>query len=492
MRRFDTKLHRWATTTALMVLVTFAALPAESASAQGLSAHQSGLAPTVSNVHVDVASSTTVTVVATVNPEGSPTTIVVTYGANGALIERTPVLGVGAGTTPQSVNIPVRGLSPGVTYAAQLEATNAVGVTPSSQVPFSTSSASGTGPSGPGGAVSSSLVSRLPVAGPPGSPDGLSGVSCWSSGCWAVGVQGASPSSDRPLVERWTGRGFVAAAAPPGAGAALYSVSCPGPEGCVAVGRAAPNVYAAEVVHGRWREIPAPSPRTANGDILTAVSCVSLHYCWAVGYTDGASTGMSTLFELWNGRTWRVAATPPARTSMLNAVSCTSQSDCWAAGGSNAFPQLGSPLLEHWNGHSWTITNLTQPSLRPGQIDTVGCRGASSCWAVVATTRTNQVVHDVNGSWAIVPSGVVMREPGVNAMTCASAATCWFVGNEMSVALWSPSGWTPAQLLWTVGGGLRAVSCLASGECVAVGLSMNYHTDATASMRATAYLLRTT
>jgi len=496
MRKAGAVLHRRSVGATLSVLLAFTLTPALTASAQGRSAHQTGSAPSVNNIQVDVSSSTSVIVVAAVDPNGLETTYDVKYGANGSFGESTPELAAGSGTTVESVSVPLGGLSPGVTYEAQLEATNAAGSTLSAVVPFSTTSSgagpSGPGPSGPGGNTVSPLVSPLTVLGTAGSPDALIGVSCWSSGCWAVGARGASLSSDRPLVERWTGRGFAPAAPPSGAGAALYSVSCPSAVGCVAVGRQAPNVYAAEWVEGRWRQLAVPSPRTPNGDILTSVSCVSLRYCWAVGYTDGSSTGMAALFELWNGRTWHVAGAPHPPTSMLNAVSCISQSDCWAGGASDAFPQAGSPLLEHWNGRVWTLASLAVPSLKMQGIATVGCTAASSCWAVVGATRSNRVVHEVNGRWVLVSNDAVIDESGGNAVACASASTCWFVGYGMSVVRWGSMGWTTGQQLFNVGGGLRGVSCLATGECVAVGVAMNFHTDAPSSMRASAYLLRST
>ncbi len=494
MRKSGAVLHWRLVGATLSVVLALTLTPAMTASAQGRSAHQAGSAPSVDHIQVDVTSSTSVIVLAAVDPEGLPTTYVVKYGTNGSFGQNTPELAAGSGTTVESVSVPVSGLSPGVTYDAQLEATNAAGSALSAVVTFSTASSgpgsSGPGSSGPGGNTVSPLVSPLPVLGTADTADGLIGVSCWSSGCWAVGVRGASLSSDRPLVERWTGHGFVPGTPPPGAGAALYSVSCPSGVGCVAVGRQAPNVYAAAWVEGRWRQLAVPSPRTPNGDILTSVSCVSLRYCWAVGYTDGMAAGMAALFELWNGRMWHVVGAPTPPTSMLNAVSCLSQSNCWAGGAFDAFPQVGSPLLEHWNGRSWTLANSVFPSLNPGGITAVGCTATSSCWAVEETTRLSRIAHQVNGRWVLVGNDAVIDESGANAVTCASASSCWFVGNGMSTVLWGPSGWTTGQQLFSVGGGLRGVSCLATGECVAVGVAMNVHTDAPSSMRASAYLLR--
>ena len=473
-----------------MALVSGVAIPASPAFAPGRVAHQAGLVPMVADIHVAVMSSTSVVVDAVVNPEGSDTTYYVTYGVGSAFSSSTPVLNAGAGTSGVLVSAPLEGLKSATTYVAELVATNAFGTVKSGEVPFSTTSGAGSAP-GPGSRPSptSTLGSPLAVLGTNAGPTGLSGVSCWATGCWAVGERGDSLATDRPLVARWSAGGFTSAPAPAGPGASLYSVSCPGSDGCVAVGRAAPNAYSAELTQGRWRSLATPSPRTLRGDILKSVSCVSMSYYWAVGFTDGFSTGMAALVEMWNGRGWRVVATPRVGTSLLNAVSCVSRVDCWAGGAASAFPAIGWPLFEHWNGRTWTVVHGVASLLASGVVNAVDCYDAVSCWAAVATPRSNRVVRAVDGRWGLVVGTAALDEAGATAVACSALTACWFVGYGMFAGLWSPTGWTSGELMGHAGGGLLATSCLASGECVAAGTTMNIRTDSPSSMRSVAYVL---
>ena len=113
------------------------------------------------------------------------------------------------------------------------------------------------------------------------------GVSCWSSGCTAVGETSDTPSAYASLAfaESWNGRkwalqGPVGAGDPPNAGAAWTAVNCHSAISCVAVG------------------------------------------AWA---NENVNETPATLVSTWNGRTWaqQPSPNPGHSTNLLNGIACT-------------------------------------------------------------------------------------------------------------------------------------------------------------------------
>ena len=90
---------------------------------------------------------------------------------------------------------------------------------------------------------------------------------------------------------------------------------------------------------------------------------------------------------------------------------------------------------EHWNGTTWTIAAVPTPAgAKTGQLSSVSCRSASSCYAVgVASTAsaTKTLVEHWSGShWSIVPSASPSgaSSASLNGVSCPSASTCLAVG----------------------------------------------------------------
>jgi hypothetical protein len=127
---------------------------------------------------------------------------------------------------------------------------------------------------------------------PRGSLDGfLDGVSCTAANaCTAVGYD--ERSRQLPLAERWNGHRWAVertAAPPSGESGSFASVSCAGPNNCVAVGRVQENPLQdkllAERWNGwRWAVQTTPTPVGATLASLLGVSCSSVFTCEAVGY----------------------------------------------------------------------------------------------------------------------------------------------------------------------------------------------------------------
>jgi hypothetical protein len=171
---------------------------------------------------------------------------------------------------------------------------------------------------------------------------------------------------------RWDGSTWVSVPMPTaGPSAVLASLSCPSPAFCVAVGftHSPGRQYVAgledgepttravvEVWNGtRWTIQPTPLA-SVRGSVLSGVSCVSNHYCLAVG-----SSAIEASFAVaWNGTRWRRLALPAIRFGpSLAAVSCPAVNACRAVG-SYDIKETGEavlhPLAARWLGRRWTVT----------------------------------------------------------------------------------------------------------------------------------------
>lgn len=198
----------------------------------------------------------------------------------------------------------------------------------------------------------------------------LSDVSCVrSSFCMAVG------GSFLGVIERWNGRRWrlVTTGRFP-----LDSVSCASAARCMAVGDTGPWAWNGR----RWRPVRPATPAGSESVRLHDLSCPAAARCIAVGdyFTGTRFTKNFTLAEEWNGRRWRILATPnPGNDTFdtLAAVDCAGPSSCIAVG--RYFDNSGGHnLAERWNGRAW------QPQTPPGPTGLldVSCPAAAWCMAV--------------------------------------------------------------------------------------------------------------
>ena len=223
----------------------------------------------------------------------------------------------------------------------------------------------------------------------------LNGVSCvTATTCFAVG-EGSTGRPLAPvttLTERWNGRSWTVIPSPNPTGAKnshLKAVSCTGAKNCLAVGRSAKTKTSGAALVERWNGtkwsiIATPNP-TRTG--LGGLSCVTATFCMAVGTQAGDPAGIvtHTLAERWNGAKWSIVPSPNphVNTIVLDGVSCTSPTNCSAVGYYDV-PKLetSDTLVEHWDGKTWKI--IASPNAAGGASSLVGvsCPTALSCIAV--------------------------------------------------------------------------------------------------------------
>jgi hypothetical protein len=231
--------------------------------------------------------------------------------------------------------------------------------------------------SGSRGAFAQRLGPRGPstqsVPTPPG-VSGFSSVSCPSpTACTAVGLRAADVNAaDNQLVEQWNGAVWKRQPLSRPAGADviwLSGVSC-STRSCVAVGiseagascvdpqlgspcvttplieRQTNGTWSLRLLSGKWSNQPDSGAR------LSAVSCTSDRFCMAVGEQNVGPAVLEPLAERWNGRTWSALPTAHAAQAELRSVSCTSATACTAVGD---YSRTRLALAERWNGKTWSI-----------------------------------------------------------------------------------------------------------------------------------------
>jgi hypothetical protein len=141
---------------------------------------------------------------------------------------------------------------------------------------------------------------------PPGEPYVFSGVSCWASGCMAVGTTyycDCSPESSGfiLLAEHWNGskwalEGKLGTGVSPSFNSATWNaVHCTSASACTAAGEwtedneAQPYETLISQWNGsKWSQVTSPSPN-GNGDLLNGIGCTSTA-CTAVGVQGGGDS----------------------------------------------------------------------------------------------------------------------------------------------------------------------------------------------------------
>jgi hypothetical protein len=201
--------------------------------------------------------------------------------------------------------------------------------------------------------------------------------------------------------------------------------------------------------------------------------------CAAVGYYS-TSSGMVPFSEVWNGRTWRLEATPhDGHSGRLSGVSCVSPRDCMAVGNYGA---------DIWNGSSWRYQATATPvGAQLTTLQSVSCTSASACtavgWYFSNTGAPLSLAEHWNGNrWAIqaTPNVVPTGRNELNGVSCTSAASCNAVGTytfsdfsplESFAETWNGTSWQLCVTLMPPGtreSGLFGVSCVVAG-CTAAG-----------------------
>jgi hypothetical protein len=335
-------------------------------------------------------------------------------------------------------------------------------------------------------------------------PAVLNGISCASSKvCITVGETSNASGTDVPLAESWNGSTWKITLMPNPAGSAdtnLNAVSCTSSTSCIAVGLyvngsngSGVGLTLAEAWNGKvWRIQTAPKVAASTNSELDAVSCASASACTAVGDTHNGNGDEVTLAELWNGKKWKVEASPHpagATSSVLSGVSCPSSTKCLAVGNSFSLStESVATLAEAWNGRSWTIkpTPISKGS-GDSVLTAVSCTSSTACAAVGHSNEVALAERYNGNAWTIqsIPNpSQVNPDVTLSGVSCSSPKSCeavgdYFISTSVSVILsekWNGTTWavqsTPNPSL-AVASDLDSVSCTSATSCSAAGWSHN-------------------
>lgn len=245
-----------------------------------------------------------------------------------------------------------------------------------------------------------------------------------------------------------------------------------------------------ETAANTWKVKATPNPASAGISFLSSVACPSRRFCTAVGgFSKSLSSSSGTLAERWDGTRWRIQSipTPSGTSDSLYGVSCPSARACVAVGG--AFHKTGkrqTTLTEAWDGKRWRV-QATPTIKAPSSLYAVSCRSASSCVAVGHTVASPQqaIIEGWDGTtWRIEAIPPLAHDTDLSGVSCSRARACTAVGwNNASgttrpIALsWDGNQWRvqavplPAK---APAGLLDAVSCTSPRACTATGSDFSH------------------
>lgn len=326
--------------------------------------------------------------------------------------------------------------------------------------------------------------------------------------CVGLGQFTPAQSTDFYL-QSWNGIAWSASYAPlPGSKSdQLYDLSCASARSCEAAGNTSTNAPLAAAWNGTsWSVSKPPQPagsKSQGGSFISGVSCPTASFCVAVGQADQPRAETEGFADTWNGRKW--AITRKLRTdSSLGGVSCTSARSCVAVGWSHkpfaSVLEYGKTAVadtEFWNGRKWT--QGTAPATKGGhaQLENVSCWSARGCmatgYAYHGRTYTPIPLADSwNGrKWTASRPPAPGRQPGLFAVSCASARSCLAVGDGNGNAdlgpirgiadTWNGRAWkSVAAPVPGHGSGKHQgdafddVGCASPSDCVALGFAGPY------------------
>ena len=309
--------------------------------------------------------------------------------------------------------------------------------------------------------------------------------------------------------------------------ARLHDVTCMPAGPCMAVGDFLP--VDRDAVHGdpdgdgqathtlveafdgtNWRHLPSPDLGLGGAE-LSSISCPTPDDCIAVGFYIPARFTMQAptypLIEEYDGQTWKVVTSPGVGpNSVLESVSCPNASSCTAVGyeTTNLGQNPGdSFFIENFDGQSWTVTPTSSPGGTNSELDSVSCPSTASCVAVgnIApksdTTTTLPLIEALEaGKWTATTTPTYTTRSGIlYDVTCLAVGDCVAVGNAGTgqssgsalVLALKGSTWTAQSAaqqqpgdpsLTTLGCG-DDDSCLVAGTSLESGKVIVARTDAT-------------
>jgi hypothetical protein len=262
---------------------------------------------------------------------------------------------------------------------------------------------------------------------------------------WAVGNLGNAPGGT--LILHFNGVRWSRVPSPYSSrgGAALTSVAVARSGAAWAVGIYKPGGgLILRWAGGRWRQQTLPSPDNPSLDgaeMLTGVAASSAKGAWAVGLGD---PGYWTTFARWQGKDWRVAASPNVEGGVLAAIALAPHGQAWAVGRAG-----GAPLIMRYSGSSWRRVRI--PALGKGiaSLNSVTVLRDGTAWAAGSIGERALILYWNGRSWRSepTPTFTIANAPGavLSGVAAFSGGNAWAVGYPSSdygfILAWNGAQW---------------------------------------------------
>ena len=140
--------------------------------------------------------------------------------------------------------------------------------------------------------------------------------------------------------------------------------------------------------------VPGQPPSPGQEADLEGVAVLSACNVWVAG-----ASARGSLIEHWNGRGWKVAASPGLRSGDFSGVSAVSPASIWAVG-SYADGAVTKALIAHWDGTRWHQS--ATPPLSGKYTILAGVQAVSNrdVWAVGISQDKALILHWNGTRWA--------------------------------------------------------------------------------------------
>ena len=159
-----------------------------------------------------------------------------------------------------------------------------------------------------------------------------------------------------------------------------------------------------------WSVVPSSNPGGFHND-LNGVVAISANDVWVVGsyWTTSNGSGIASFALHWNGSSWNFYVILPYPTNVVSellAVTATAGSDVWAVG--NYYSAGWLPWVAHWDGTSWTPTTIAYPGNgSDSQLVAVSAWSNMDVWAVGefnsgSGTRQSWATHWNGSAWSTI------------------------------------------------------------------------------------------
>jgi hypothetical protein len=199
---------------------------------------------------------------------------------------------------------------------------------------------------------------------------------------------------------------------------ALRGVSCVSPTFCMAAGSYVPRpvragVYRSFPLFELWDGTTWAVLASPTGGGISGISCSSAHFCMAIGVTNvnngGSHLGEFSLAEVWRGARWSVVTSPPpppgvpAYEAQLASVTCTSRNSCVVVG---SYGEKRSPgvqtLIESWDGSRWSLNHSPSPGGPPGGLNALSAVSCSAAGGAICSAVGYEAASTSGHAHAIV------------------------------------------------------------------------------------------